>query len=127
MTEPFLPEHRAAFRQLHALKILSRTHAAGRILLIFMLSMLLFMMLVPWVQTAPGQGFITALHPEDRAQQISAMVPGRIQQWHVQEGSVVSQGDPIVEILDNDDQLIQRLMAERNALQQNIELDRIAA
>jgi hypothetical protein len=34
-----------------------------------------FLFLVPWVQTAPGRGSVTALDPHDRVQQITALVP----------------------------------------------------
>jgi RND family efflux transporter MFP subunit len=68
---------------------------------------------VPWVQTASGGGTVTALNPNDRLQEINALVSGRIQEWYVRDGSPVKVGDPIVRIVDNDPQLLERLQAER--------------
>lgn len=73
----------------------------------------LFLYNTPWVQTSAGAGSVTALNPDDLAQEINAFVSGRIQQWYIRDGSHVVVGDPIVKIVDNDPQLIERLKAER--------------
>jgi RND family efflux transporter MFP subunit len=41
-------------------------------------------------------------------------VSGRIQEWYVRDGSRVQVGDPIVKIVDNDPNLLERLRAERS-------------
>ena len=78
-----------------------------------LLAAALFMTFVPWVQTAAGAGVVTALSPNDRIQDVNALVSGRIGEWYVQDGSRVQEGDPIVQIIDNDPQLIERLESER--------------
>lgn len=85
----------------------------GIALLFFFVVVVLFLIYVPWVQTASGPGNVTALNPNDRMQEINALVSGRIQEWYVRDGSRVNVGDPIVRIVDNDPQLLQRLQAER--------------
>ncbi|MEM9879922.1 MAG: HlyD family efflux transporter periplasmic adaptor subunit [Pseudomonadota bacterium] len=75
-----------------------------------------FLALVPWVQNAAGQGVVTALRPDDRLQDINALVSGRIERWYVRDGTAVKKGDPIVELVDNDPKLIERLMDERAQL-----------
>ena len=105
----------------NAARILARCIIGGILLLIVAL------VLVPWVQTAPGSGTIIALHPEGQAQNIHAPVPGRIARWHVRDGSTVQAGDPIVEIEDNDPQLLERLGMERNAAKASQAAARIAA
>lgn len=72
-----------------------------------------FLIFIPWVQNAQGQGRVTALDPRDRIQTISALVPGRVAEWYVAEGSKVRQGDPIARIIDNDPLLLERLREER--------------
>ncbi len=72
-----------------------------------------FLVYVPWVQTTSGQGVVTTLSPNERKQDINALVPGRIEEWYVRDGSSVKKGDPIVRIADIDPQLIERLQAER--------------
>lgn len=73
-----------------------------------------FMIYVPWVQTSSGAGQVIAVNPEDRLQNVTALVPGRIEKWYVQDGSIVKEGDPIVQISDTDPLLLQRLRAERS-------------
>ncbi len=72
-----------------------------------------FLIYVPWVQTTSGQGVVTTLSPNERKQDINALVPGRIEEWYVRDGSTVKKGDPIVRIADIDPNLIERLQAER--------------
>lgn len=76
----------------------------------------LFLAFVPWVQTAQGQGRVTALEPRDRIQDVNALTSGRIE-WFVIEGQAVSEGDLIARILDNDPQIVERLQAERAQLE----------
>mgnify|MGYP001818889350 CR=1 FL=1 len=73
----------------------------------------LFMIFVPWVQTTAGFGAVTALNPNDRLQEINALVSGRIQEWYVRDGMHVQVGDPIVRIADIDPNYIERLQAEK--------------
>ena len=56
----------------------------------------------------------TASKPSDSS--INALVPGRIEEWYVRDGSSVKKGDPIVRIADIDPQLIDRLQAERGQM-----------
>ncbi|MCP6756503.1 biotin/lipoyl-binding protein, partial [Klebsiella pneumoniae] len=72
-----------------------------------------FLLLVPWVQTAPVRGAVTALDPHDRIQQVTALVPGRVEKWYVVDGQEVKEGDPIASIVDNDPDVLARLAAER--------------
>ncbi len=71
------------------------------------------LLFVPWVQTAPGTGQIVALDPADRVQQVTALVPGRVERWYVTDGQSVKAGDPIARVVDNDPGLLERLAAER--------------
>jgi multidrug efflux pump subunit AcrA (membrane-fusion protein) len=78
-----------------------------------LVSLVLFALLVPWVQTAAGAGMVIALDPQDRVQNITAMVPGRIERWYVTDGDAVKAGDPIARIVDIDPRYIERLENER--------------
>lgn len=81
---------------------------------------------VPWVQTTVGPGRVTTLDPRDRVQNISALVSGRIAEWYVQDASVVKAGDPLVRIVDVDDELVQRLDAQLQAARRKLEAARDA-
>jgi multidrug resistance efflux pump len=72
-----------------------------------------FLIYVPWVQNTSGRGVVTTLNPNERRQDINALVSGRIEEWFVRDGSSVKKGDPIARIADIDPQLIERLEAER--------------
>ncbi len=74
--------------------------------------------LLPWQQSINGAGFLSRTNPMDRQQTIDATIPGRILRWHVEEGSQVKAGDPLVELQDIDPQFAERLDRERLAIEQ---------
>ncbi len=76
--------------------------------------------LVPWLQTAQGQGQVVALDPEDRAQDVTALVPGRVERWFVHDGQHVERGAPIARVVDLDPDLLTRLAAERGQIEAEI-------
>jgi len=53
---------------------------------------------LPWTQTVSGQGYVTTLKPDHRPQTIQSVIPGRIEEWYVQEGDFVKRGDTILRI-----------------------------
>ena len=113
MSMPLFEYHDEKFTTLHSIKVPRVARVVGIGLLFMFVGVALFLIFVPWVQTASGPGNVTALNPNDRMQEINALVSGRIQEWYVRDGSRVQVGDPIVRIVDNDPQLLERLEAER--------------
>lgn len=87
---------------------------------------LLVLFTVPWVQTAHGTGRITTLHPDSQLQQIHATVAGRIDRWHVRDGSEVKQGELVVELSDNDPDRLLRLQTEKQAAESKLQAARVA-
>ena len=81
---------------------------------------LIALVIVPWQQTVLGSGRVVAYAPFDRIQTIAAPVDGRVRQAWVIEGSKVEAGDPILEIVDNDPSILQRLEAQRIALESQL-------
>jgi len=73
-------------------------------------------LLAPWVQNIRGSGRVIAYSPEQRQQTIEATISGTIADWFVQEGEQVKKGDPIVQLTDNDEMILQRLDAQRIAV-----------
>ncbi|XCF07653.1 biotin/lipoyl-binding protein [Tamlana crocina] len=68
---------------------------------------------LPWTQNITGQGLVTTLKPNQRPQTIQSQIPGRIEEWFVQEGDFVKKGDTILRISEIksdyfDDQLVER-------------------
>lgn len=72
----------------------------------------LILSFTPWIQSGYGTGTITTLEPQDRAQPISALVPGQIKEWHVKEGDKLNKGDPIVTLVDIDVGRVDKLTAQ---------------
>ena len=117
----------AAFRTLAGIRPPRVLRSVGRFLLFLLVGTVFFLIFVPWIQTASGAGSVIALNPQDRVQTINALVNGRIERWYVQDGARVSRGDPIVRIVDNDPQLLDRMQAERTQVDAQIEAARSAA
>ena len=81
------------------------------------LAVLLMLMTVPWRQTSHGRGKVIALDPNDRAQFVTATVSGRVEKWLVTDGEHVEKGQPIVRVVDNDPNFMDRLNTRKEAAQ----------
>lgn len=114
---PFREQHISKFRTLASIRTPSIIKAVAWMLIVAFVAGIGFLSFTPWVQTTGGVGRVTALNPNDRAQEISAFVSGRIAEWYVRDGSRVAAGDAIVRIEDNDPQLLNRLGAERQQVE----------
>lgn len=115
-----LEEDYARFPTLSAIRVPRTASAIGAMLIVSLVIVGSFLAFVPWVQTAYGEGRITTLDPADRVQNISALVPGRVERWYVREGELVEAGDPIVRIVDTDPAILDRLEAERSEAEAEI-------
>lgn len=94
--------------------------------LLFLFSVL-FLIFTPWQQTSKGAGYVIAIDPSNRTQNINATVSGMISHWYIKDGSVVKKGDKIMEIIDNDEQLLGRVLQERNSKKRKYEVAKIAS
>jgi multidrug efflux pump subunit AcrA (membrane-fusion protein) len=56
----------------------------------------LIILFLPWTQNVRGNGFVTALRPDQRPQTIQNTIPGKIDKWYVSEGDYVEKGDTIM-------------------------------
>ena len=121
---PDINRHQESFKTLSQLGVPRIARTVARMLIFSVIAVALFLAFVPWVQTTSGMGRVTALNPNDRLQDINALVSGRIEEWFVQDGMYVAIGDPIVKIVDNDPQLLERLNAERAQVDAKLEAAR---
>lgn len=101
-------------------------HRLTRWLMVIFLLVAVGLAFAPWQQTAFGEGQVIALSPSERQQRIDAPVEGWLEEWFVQEGSRVQQGDSIVRIVDNDPQLMKRLESEREAVESRLKAATVA-
>ena len=112
-----LDQDMAHFTTLADVKTPRIFRAVFLIVLVAIVAAVAFLIYVPWVQTTGGRGVVTTLNPNERQQEINALVSGRIEEWYVRDGSAVLEGDPIVRISDIDPDLIERLEAEQAQLE----------
>jgi multidrug efflux pump subunit AcrA (membrane-fusion protein) len=126
-TPSFDPSYTAPFETVEQLLPPQPTRGFARLILIVLLLLTVALTVTPWIQTAPGSGQIIALDPTNRVQSVTAALSGRIKRWHVQEGARVKQGDPLVELTDNDPQYTERLQAELDAAQARLDATRSAS
>ncbi|ANK11837.1 HlyD family secretion protein [Erythrobacter neustonensis] len=112
-----LKEDMAHFKTLASIRTPRIMRAVFFIILTAVVVAIAFLVYVPWVQTTSGRGVVTTLSPNQRKQDINALVPGRIEEWYVRDGSSVKKGDPIVRIADIDPNLLDRLQAERGQME----------
>lgn len=99
-----------SIRPLHSARILARASAGT------LLAILAALVVVPWQQNIRGSGRVVAFEPYDRTQTIAAPVMGRVRKVWVIEGTTVSEGDPLLEIVDNDPSIVDRLNQQRASL-----------
>jgi multidrug efflux pump subunit AcrA (membrane-fusion protein) len=118
---------RKSFKTFNQIKIPQPIKSLKKIILISLILLILILVATPWRQTARGFGYVIALDPNNRAQNINATVNGRVNQWFVKDGSRVKEGDKIVEIVDNDPQIIERLKLEKSAKERKFEVAKIAS
>ena len=91
------------------------TRTIGRLLVLFFAAVVLAMSCAPWQQSSRGTGRVIAYAPLERQQSVEAPVSGRVTHWHVSEGDHVELGDPLVEVVDVDPNILARLGQERDA------------
>lgn len=92
----------------------------ARLVALLLVAVFVALVVTPWQQTAAGEGRVIAFSPLDREQRIEAPIDGRVTKWHVQEGSIVREGDTLAELADNDPEIISRLRLERDAVKKRI-------
>lgn len=107
------------FRSLASLKP-PRTAVVIAWLILLGIALAAAILFVPWQQTAQGGGQVIALDPDDRPQQISSLVDGRVDRFFVVDGQLVAAGDPIARVVDVDPNFLDRLAAERAEVEAQI-------
>ena len=113
------PAQLAHFRSLAGMKPPRVTVVVAWLILLGIV-MAVFILFVPWRQTAQGVGQVISLDPNDRLQQVTSLVDGRIQRFFVQDGQLVKAGDPIAKVVDVDPNFLERLAAERAEVEAQI-------
>ncbi|WKZ66019.1 MAG: HlyD family efflux transporter periplasmic adaptor subunit [Flavobacteriales bacterium] len=68
---------------------------------------------LPWTQNIRARGTVTSLSPDQRPQTIHAIIPGRVEEWFVQEGQLVQKGDTILRLSEVKAEYFDPLLLDR--------------
>jgi len=87
---------------------------------------ILLCLFLPWTQNISAKGYVTTRSPEQRPQTIQSVIAGRLEEWSVQEGDFVEEGDTIIFISEVkseyfDPELLLRTSEQIDAKSQSIE------
>lgn len=74
---------------------------------------LFIVLFLPWTQNVTGLGNVTTLKPSQRPQTIQSPIPGKIEQWFVNEGDFVKKGDTILFISEVKNEYFDPKLMER--------------
>lgn len=77
----------------------------------------IIVLFLPWTQTITARGNLTTLTPGQRPQTIQSQIPGRIEEWYVQEGDYVEKGDTILFISEIKSEYFDPDLVERTGQQ----------
>lgn len=114
------------FLSVKIVKIPNPVKVFSRLILNFLIFICVCFVAVPWRQTSRGTGRVIAFDPNQRIQMITAPVTGVLEEWLVNEGQIVKKGEPLVRIVDNDPNYLDRLQLERDAAIKSYEAARSA-
>lgn len=93
-----VPElNRTSFQSFRAIGIAKANELFARWLMAICILVLAGLFL-PWTQNIRARGTVTSLSPDQRPQTIHSIIPGRIEEWFVQEGQLVMKGDTILRL-----------------------------
>ncbi|TDQ27885.1 HlyD family secretion protein [Tenacibaculum caenipelagi] len=94
-------------------------HKRFKKFLLFFSLLLLIILFLPWTQNVSSNGKVTTLKPNQRPQTLQSQIPGRIEEWFVQEGDLVKKGDTILRISEIKSDYFDTKLAERTDKQLN--------
>ncbi len=95
-------------------------------LLVFAILFIIILFL-PWTQNITSNGNVTTLKPNQRPQSLQSQIPGRIEEWFVQEGDLVKKGDTILRISEVKSEYFDERLAERTDNQLNAKTSSVEA
>ncbi|WP_153800320.1 HlyD family secretion protein [Foetidibacter luteolus] len=92
-----------------------------------LLVLFIIILFLPWRQTIPGRGTVTALRPEDRPQTVQNQIGGRIERWVIRDGQEVKKGDTLIVISETSQSYFDPALPERLNEQLDAKMDNSTA
>ncbi|MEL7377551.1 MAG: HlyD family efflux transporter periplasmic adaptor subunit, partial [Bacteroidota bacterium] len=114
-----LPDHLKKFQK-SPIDVMPNTHKSFRRGLIIVFIICLVVSFLPWIQNVQATGKVTTLLPQDRPQQINALIDAQLIEWRVREGQSIQAGDTLARLAEVnpdflDPQLVERTEAQADA------------
>ncbi|NJC25431.1 HlyD family secretion protein [Neolewinella antarctica] len=122
-------DERVKLHEFDSFKLMRSVHAEKWILLVFgsLVFIILGCLFVPWTQNINAKGYVNTRDPSQRPQGMQAVIPGRIQEWYVQEGDFVYAGDTIAHLTEIKSEYFDSSLVERTREQIDAKLTGIQA
>lgn len=102
-------------------------HKRFKKFLLFFTFTLIVILFLPWTQNITSKGSVTTLKPNHRPQSIQSQIPGRIEEWLIQEGDFVKKGDTILRISEIKSNYFDTKLSERTGNQLNAKSSSVIA
>ena len=93
-----------------------------RFLIVFLLIFIISLFL-PWTQNIRSKGYVTTLNPFDKPQEIQSQIEGKIKEWYVLEGDIVTAGDTIAVITESKEAYLDPMLIDNTKEQQKAKLN----
>lgn len=109
---------------------LVQTPRSGRVVAYWMSGILMVFaatLFLPWQQNIRGYGYLSALRPQDRPQDVMPVISGQIMEWFVQEGEYVNEGDSLVKLAEVKNEYFDPKIMDRLSTQLQAQKDGIIA
>lgn len=108
-----LPEHsrikETVFRHYYSRKV--------KWLLRGMLITGIVILFLPWTQSVNLNGEVSVLNPENKPQQVTSRIAGRIEKWFIHDGDLVKKNDTIAFISEIKEEYLDTMLVERSESQ----------
>ena len=111
-----IPNHGLSY-SLTAVRTSRSIRVFAFLLLFLLISLIIVLVGIPWVQTVNGDGQVTALIPNQRPQTVQAQIKGRLEKWYITEGQFVQAGDTIALLEDIDSKFLDFNLIENQSKQ----------
>jgi adhesin transport system membrane fusion protein len=95
---------------------------SARLVVVLFIVLVPVLLFAPWTQTVHGTGRAIAFNPTQRPQFVVSPIEGRVRKWHVMEGDRVRPGQLLVELVDNDPNILERLREQEMLALQRLAL-----
>lgn len=74
-------------------------------------------LLMPWTQSINMSGEVSVLNPENKPQQVTSRIAGRLEKWYIRDGDFVKKNDTIAFISEIKEEYMDSLLVQRSEAQ----------